>query len=540
MTATADFVVAGAGHNSLITAAYLARAGHEVVVLEARPIPGGGAASEELLAPGYIVDSCSTGHTLIQTNPLLRNDELGLLGRYGLEYIEPDPFAHVVFPDGRDLTMWLDLDRSCEELARFSARDGETYRRMIAEYDAVKHLFAASRFTPPGFGPSLEQMLREHPDGRKWMRRRMMSSWDVIRHEYESEHVRSFMLWQAFQTLVPVDSAGSGPLAYSIVFGRQHRGWTVPRGGSGQLADALVRCIADDGGTVLCDRPVARLVLDGGRCVGVETKDGERFEGRRGVVSTIHVKHLIDMAPADAWDEDFRYGVETYDVGLSGFAVYLATTAPPAFETNDGQRTAVSAGLAGWPQQLVDHGRRLRDGIYDPDPAWLLVATPTLVDPSRAPAGHHTVKFLSGQAWGLPDGESSWDKLKERQANRQLERVRRFAPGLTDDAIITRLVKSPVDIERQNWHMIHGAFHGGDRGLAQMGGLRPAPGWAQHRMPIDGLYQTGGTTHPGGSITGAPGRNAATVILADLGTNIDEVIGATPRAARGAATVGRG
>jgi phytoene dehydrogenase-like protein len=170
----------------------------------------------------------------------------------------------------------------------------------------------------------------------------------------------------------------------------------------------------------------------------------------------------------------------------------------------------------------------------------MLVATPSLVDPSRAPSGHHTVKFLSGQAWRLPEGEASWDELKERQADRQLERVRRFAPALTDDAIVARLVKSPVDIERQNRHMIHGAFHGGDRGLAQSGGLRPAPGWAQHRMPIAGLYQTGGTTHPGGSITGAPGRNAATVILADLGTSIDAVICATPPAARGGATVGRG
>jgi len=539
MTPTADFVVAGAGHNSLITAGYLAKAGYEVLVLEARPIPGGGAASEELLAPGYLIDSCSTGHTLIQTNPLLVDDELGLLGRYGLEYIQPDPFAHVVFPDGRALTMWRDLDRSCEELARFSARDASTYRRMLAEYDAVKHLFGASRFNPPGFGPSLEEMLREHPDGRRWMRRRMMSAWDVVRHEYESEHVRSFMLWQAFQTLVPVDSAGSGPLAYSIVFGRQRRSWTIPRGGSGQLADALVGCITDHGGEVLCNRLVSRLVLDDGRCVGVETDDGERFLARRAVVSTIHVKHLIAMAPNDAWDDDFRYGVETYDIGLSGFAVYLATRVPPEFVTPDGTRSAVSAGLAGWPQQLLEHGRRLHDGIYDPDPAWMLVATPTLVDTSRAPEGHHTVKFLSGQAWALPEGETTWDELKERQADRQLERVRRFAPSLTDDAITARLVKSPVDIERQNRHMIRGAFHGGDRGLAQIGGLRPAPGWGQHRMPIAGLYQTGGTTHPGGSITGAPGRNAAAVILADLGTSIEEVVRGGHVAVRDGATAGR-
>jgi phytoene dehydrogenase-like protein len=524
MAESADFVIAGAGHNSLITAAYLARAGYEVLVLDARSIPGGGAASEEMLEPGYLIDSCSTGHTLIQTNPLLLDDELGLRERYGLTYLEPDPFAHVAFPDGRQLTMWLDLERSCEELARFSPRDAAAYRRMIADYDAVKHLFGASRFTPPGFGPSLERMLAEHPDGRRWERRRMMSAWDVVRAEFESRHVQAFMLWQAFQTLVPVDAAGSGPLAYSIVFGRQRRGWTLPEGGSGQLTEALARSIADDGGNVLCDRPVARLLLEGGRCVGVETEGGERFRAREGVVSTIHVKHLVEMAPAEAWGEDFLYGVRTYDIGLSGFAVYLATASPPTFETREGPRAAVSAGLAGWPQHVLDHGRRIRDGIYDPDPAWLLVATPTLADPSRAPEGHHTVKFLSAQAWQLPAGERSWDELKARQADRQLERVRAVTRGLEDEAILARLVKSPEDIERSNRHMIHGTFHGGHRGPGQIGAARPVPGWGQHRMPIEGLYQTGGTTHPGGSITGAPGRNAAIVVLADRDRELEEVI----------------
>ena len=522
---TADFVVAGAGHNSLVTAAYLARAGYGVLVLEAESIPGGGAASEDLLGPGYVIDSCSTGHTLIQTNPLLADDELELIGRYGLDYIEPDPFAHVAFPDGEQLTMWLDLERSCEELARFSRRDADSYRRLLMDYDAVKHLFAAARFQPPGFGPSLDQLLAEHPDGGRWRRRRLLSAWDVVRHEFESPHVRAFMLWQAFQTLVPVDSPGSGPLAYSIVFGRQRRGWTIPRGGSGKLTEALVRAITDHGGRVLCDRPVGRLLLGDGRCVGVETEAGEAFEAREAVVSTIHVKHLVEMAPAEAWGADFVYGVETYDVGLSGFAVYMATSEPPLFAAGDGPRAAVSAGLAGWPQEVLDHGRRLRDGTYDADPAWVLVATPTLADPSRAPEGKHTVKFLSGQGWRLPPGGRSWEELKQRQAARLLERVRRFAPGLTDDAIIASLVKGPFDIERSNRHMVRGAFHGGDRGLAQSGALRPVPGYGQHRMPIEGLYQTGGTTHPGGSITGAPGRNAATVILADRGRTLADSSG---------------
>lgn len=130
MTTTADVVVAGGGHNSLITAAYLAKAGLECVVLDAGPVLGGGAVTEELLLPGHKIDTCSTGHTLIRVNPLIRDDELGLVGKYGLTYVEPDPVAHVAFPDGEHITMWLDLDRTCGEMARFSGRDAEAYRRL--------------------------------------------------------------------------------------------------------------------------------------------------------------------------------------------------------------------------------------------------------------------------------------------------------------------------------------------------------------------------------------------------------------------------
>src|ERR671916_2294505 len=238
MSVRADVVVAGAGHNSLITAAYLARAGYECLVLDARPIPGGGAATEGLPGPGYRIGSCSTGHTIIRVNPLLVNDELGLQSDYGLNYLEPDPVGHVAFPDGDQLTMWLDLDRTCEEIARFSSRDADAYRRLIAEYDEVKGIFSRARVTPPGFGPSLEELLLEHPRGRIWLRRHAITAWDVIRREFCERHVQAFMIWQAFQTLVPVDAAGSGVNAYSIIFGRQGRSWSVPRGGARALTDA--------------------------------------------------------------------------------------------------------------------------------------------------------------------------------------------------------------------------------------------------------------------------------------------------------------
>jgi len=348
----------------------------------------------------------------------------------------------------------------------------------------------------------------------------------VIRREYESRHVQSYMLWQAFQTAQPVDSPGSGLLAYSIVAGRQAQSWTLPLGGSGELPRALVRFLEDHGATILTGRRVTELVLENGRCVGVRDTDGEEYRARHAVVSTIHVKSLVEMAPADAWDADFLDGVETYDPGISIFAQYYATTEPPEFASHGGTQTAVSAGVVAWPEDVLQAGRDVREGKLL-NGRWLLIATPTVVDPSRAPDGRHTVKILSMAPWDPGDGPEQWESLKQQVADENFEHMRRAAPNMTRDKVLAELVKSPVDVERHNAHMWHGTIHGGDRGLANEGPRRPAPGWAQHRMPIPGLYQTGATTHPGGSVTGAPGRNCAIVLLEDLGHRPEEVMKAS-------------
>jgi len=526
MSETYDVVVAGAGHNSMITAAYLAKAGYECLLLDARAQAGGGASSEELLGPGYLVDSCSTGHTLIQPNPVLRDDELGLKRDYGLEYVSPDPVAHVVFPDGESFTHWLDLDRTADELARFSSRDADSYRRLLAEFDEIRPAVGAYRFNPIGYAPPLLEAVSP-----RWQRRLMLSAWDVIRREYEDPHVQSYFLWQAFQTLQPLEAYGSGLLAISIVAGRQAQSWILPVGGSGELPRALLGFLADHNATVLTGKTVTGLVLENGRCAGVETADGERYLARHAVLSSIHVKSLVGMAPAEAWDDDFLYGIDTFDPGISVAAQYYATTEPPRFVAHDGTREAVSAGIVGWPDEVIQAGRDVRQGKLQLG-KWLLCGTPTLVDPSRAPAGHHTLKVLSAQPWD-PDGDpANWEHLNAELEERNFELLAQAAPNLTRDKVLAQLAKSPVDIEKANPHMWHGTIHGGDRGIAFEGPNRPAPGWAQHRMPIPGLYQTGATTHPGGSITGAPGRNAAVVMLEDLGHDPAAVMSSTGAAAR--------
>lgn len=517
MDNAADIVIAGAGHNSLITACYLAKAGYRVLAVDARHIPGGGAATEEMLAPGYLVDSCSTGHTLIQGNPLMADDELGLLADHGLQYAHPDPVAHVMFPDGEQFTHWLDLERTVDAIGRFSTADAAAYRRLIAEWRDVKDLFNRAQFSPLGHGPSLDQMLDDHPRGNVWKRRRVMSSWEVIRHEFENRHIRSYMLWQAYQTMVRPDAAGSGPLAYSIIGGRQEKSWSIPLGGSGKLTDALVSCLESYGGRIETGVTVQSLLLEDGRAVGVRAVDGREFRAATAVVSTIHVKHLTSMAPTESWDEAWRYGVSTYDPGAAGFAVYLGTTAPPVFETDDGPVSAVSAGYAGWPEDILDHARIAYDGGWQDRIGWMLAATPTLVDQSRVPVpGHHTVKLLNTVGHVIPDGRGYADTMV-RRARELKDLTARMCPTFTDDVIVAEYVKGPVEFEDSNPAMVNGAWHGGDRGITFSGPQRPAPGWAAHRTPISGLYQTGATTYPGGSVTGGPGRNAAIVMIEDLG-----------------------
>jgi phytoene dehydrogenase-like protein len=520
---TDDIIVAGAGHNSLVTACYLAAAGYSCTILDARPVPGGGATTEELLGPGYAIDTCSTGHTLIQQNPLIRLDELGLVAKHGLSYVDPDPVAHVALPDGEQITMYLDPEKTIKEFARFSQEDAESYRKLLREFDELRPMLGQARSMPIGYGKSLAEIMAAHPRGGIWSRRMAMSANDVIRFEFKNKHIRAFMGWMAFQTAVPIDQAGTGLLAYQIIAPRQARSWSIPVGGSGMLINALVGYLEDHGATFHCNTQISNLILDGDRCVGVCTDEGQEFRARKAVVSTIHIKHLAKMAPKTAWGESFVFGAETYNVGVPFFASYMATTAPPVFKTPNGDVTAVSAGYAGWLDDLVRSGRDIYDGVLSKDVQWLLAATPSLVDPGRAPDGHQTLKLLTPTIYDLPGtGPAGWHSTKEAFADKLVQTIQRFCPSFTDDVILSRLTKSPVDIEAANQHMIHGAPHGGDRSYTFSGPQRPVPGWASHRMPIEGLYQTGGTTHPGGSITGIPGRNAAMVLLGDLGETVSD------------------
>ncbi len=508
-----DFVVAGAGHNSLITAAYLAKAGFSVVVLEGRPTIGGGCKTAEVCLPGFKEDLCSSVHGFIQSNPVLSKNELNLFD-YGLEYFDPDPIMHTSFPDGASITMWHDIDRTYAEYAKYSRRDANTFRQLVNEYKAYNS--AKSRGS-------------DIPHSAVWQRRFAMSGYDLVNKTFENHYIRSFHLAQGRFSSIPGAHPRTGSQLFSAIR-HQVKGRPMPRGGSGMLPVALGRVIEAHGGVIQTNMPVEQLVIEKGKCVGVDCVNGNRYRARKGVVSTIHMKHLVKMAPEKLWGDDFRENIRLLQPEHAMFAFHYAISEPPLFDLADGSTIApVEAALLSSPERILLANFEHATGQLNLDDLPLQMVCPSIADPTRAPAGYHTLKLLGNLPYALKEGPQHWDNIKEEVAATVFGNFRKFCSNLTEDKILGKFIQSPLDIERMNPAMWRGSVHAIAAGAAQSGDMRPAPGWANYRMPIPGLYQTGACTAPGGSVRGQPGRNAAIVILKDHGSSLEQAVASRVR-----------
>jgi len=509
-----DFVVAGAGHNSLITAAYLAKAGFEVLVLEGRPTIGGGCKTAEVCLPGFREDLCSSVHSLMQSNPVLRNNELGLF-EYGLEYIDPDPIMHISFPDKASITMWRDSERTFGEYAKFSVKDANTFKRLLAQVPAYND----ARRSPSDL-----------PDNSLWRRKLAMSGYDLVRETFESDYIRTFHLAVGRFSSIPGGHPHTGKQLFTAISHQTH-GRPIPRGGSGMLAVALGRVIEANGGLIRTNMPVAELIIEKGKCRGVECMDGTQFRARKGVVSTIHIRQLVKMAPKSLWGENFVENVRLLQPEYAMFAFHYAVSEPPKYTLADGSTLSPSESVVmANAERILRSDYENASGEIDLDGLPLQVVCPSVADPSRAPAPYHTLKIEGNLPYALKQGPQHWDNIKDKVAADVFSKLGKLCPNLTEDKILGRFIQSPLDIERMNPAMWRGSVHGAAYGAAQSGEMRPVPGWAEYRMPIPGLYQTGSCTAPGGSVTGRPGRRAAMVILQDHGSSIAEAVSAKNRA----------
>ncbi|MGH2448357.1 MAG: phytoene desaturase family protein [Chloroflexota bacterium] len=519
----ADVVVVGAGHNALISAAYLAGAGQKVLVLEGQSRAGGDTMTAELTLPGFHHDVCSTAHTLIQSNPMLRNRELPL-DRYGLEYIRPDPVCTVSFGPGESLTMYREVERTEREIGRVSPHDALAYRRLLADWTDLKPLQSVERGAPPLDPESSARLWRSGPLGDEGLRLKLASALEVIQERFQHPSVQTFMAWLASMTLEPIDEPGTGLLAFSLAAGRQDQSWVIPRGGSGELPAALIRFVRDHGGEVICDSRVREIVIENGRAVGAVTDDGTEYRAGRGVLSSAHITQL-PAAIGSAIDEDLSASIGRWRTGLTMFVGHYALNEAPRYATQGESEPAVAMGVLSSIDNLRAILADFRRGRVRVDEPFLLCLSPSVADATRAPAGHHTLKVIAVLPYALRDGSKHWDEIKDAVADRLLDVYLSRTSNLRREHVLGYFIESPLDLERRNPNNFKGSCHGGAGAADQSGWYRPAPLWNGYRTPLPGFYLTGACTHPGGSVSGLPGRNAARVIFEDFGLNWERATG---------------
>jgi phytoene dehydrogenase-like protein len=521
MAESYDAVFVGGGHNALTCAAYLAKSGQKVLVLEARAVAGGGCATDEVAAPGFRHNFHSNFHGIIHMGPVYRELELE---RYGARYVWPkNQFAHV-FPDGRAIVLSRSVERTAERIAHFSRADAETFRELAHVYRRVlEDGIIPALFSPPA--PPSEDCapLEQTREGLGLLRHFLSSPNHVARDLFESPEVQTWLGFVVAQLAGTGDVFGLGANYPVMLAGSlEPYGWAICVGGSNMLAQAMVRCLEDNGGELRLNAPVRRIEVDGGLARAVELDDGERIAVNGILVSNLDPRHtFLELVGESELSSHFAHSCRRwrYDA-MSMFCVYLALEAPvrwkaAAWDAEVERCFAVS--LCESLDILDDNASDCRLGVPPRTPG-LFTVHPSLFEPSLCPPGKAASFCEQIAPWELRDGgPEAWDEVKEAYVETVLERWRGYATGVEVEQIIGRYVASPLDIERRMPSMRHGDWNHGEMTQDQLGVFRPFHEYPPYRTAFENVYLCGSSTHPGGSIGGACGYNAAGVIANELG-----------------------
>ncbi len=525
-----DVIIIGAGHNGLVCAAYLARAGRRVLVLERRELVGGCAVTEEIW-PGYHVSTASYLTSLLQER-VIRDLELE---RFGYRVDAKDPAFFSAFPDGRYLFMWQDRDRTVQEIAKFSRHDAEVFPAYEDHLERLSQVVESLLLTtPPEFPP---QGLGDFVDYLKLAAKmRGLSPKEIVglvkiftqsAVEFLDEWFESGEIKVTLATDAVIGanggprSAGTAYILLHHVMGSVagHRGlWGFVRGGMGAVSNAIADSARSRGVEIRTNAGVEHIKIVNGRARGVvlggEKDGGEEIEADL-VVSNLTPQltflHLIESRDLPS---DFLASIRKYRSEGTSCKINLALSGLPNFRALPGSEGPQHRATMHLCPSLEYIERAWDDAKYGhPSQSPLLELTvPTMYDPSLAPAGKHIMGiFIQYAPYTLSEGH--WDELREPFAYRVFDIIEEYAPGFRD-LIIEKQVLTPLDLERRFGLTGGNIFHG-EMSLDQMFVMRPVAGSARYSTPIRGLYLCGSGTHPGGGVMGAPGYNAAHQILKD-------------------------
>jgi phytoene dehydrogenase-like protein len=526
-----DAIIVGGGHNGLVAAGYLAKAGLKVTVLERRPIVGGACVTEEI-APGFRITRTSYVCSLLFPE-VVRDFRLK---EYGLRVYIPDPVYLMPYPDGRHMLLWADSARRRQELAKFSARDAEAWDGVWEEIGRLAPLVEEIlRTTPPKFPPAgvkdywayLKLARKVQGLGKKDLRHfieLMMSSCaEYLDKRFESDQIKaSIALGGIIGTCVGVMSPGSAyVLLHHSVGGwdGQPGAWGYAYGGMGAIAKALERACTDLGVEIRTGAEVNRVLVENGRAQGVVLRNGDELRSRIVASNADPKRTFLKLVEPRHLDSEFLEDIRNFKIQGSSIKVNLALGELPNWKCIPGQDAKAPhqqamfeiAPSMDYLEQAYDdlkYGRPSRRPFIDGN-------VPSVVDDSLAPRGKHVMSlFVQYGPYRLREG--SWPEIRDKVGDTVVDTLAEYIPNLKS-AIVAREVLTPWDLE-QEFGLTEGNIFHGEITPDQLFFMRPAPGWADYRTPVRGLYLCGSGAHPGGGVMGGPGMNASREILRDLRT----------------------
>ncbi|MGA7923527.1 MAG: NAD(P)/FAD-dependent oxidoreductase [Thermoplasmata archaeon] len=506
-----DTIVIGGGHNGLVTAGYLAKAGASVLVLEKQAIVGGACITEETW-PGFRINTFAYASGLLRPQ-ITRDLELA---RYGYEPILSDPQQFVPFPDGRSLTFWLDDERTAKEIGLFSHRDARAYAKYVAYWDEVLDILEPMLMAaPPALGTFID---RFGGDRVETLLRDLFlrSARDFLDDWFESEEVKGALASSAIiGAFVGPGTPGTAYILghHSIGALEGHRKvWGHTRGGMGRLTEAMARSATHHGAVIRTGVGVRRIVVQGGRATGVETMEGELHEARAVASSVDPKRTFLELLPPEAVDPDFAQRVRRIKAQGACLKFNTALSGLPTFRAGGPERLAGAVDISPSMDYLDRAFDEAKFGQFSRRP-YIDAYFQTVADPSVAPPGQHTMTcFVQYAPTALRTG--AWEDAKPDVAETVLGTLEDYAPDVRAKVLHAEVI-TPQDIY-QRLGMPGGNIDQGDITPDQIFSFRPLVGWAQYRTPIPGLFLCGSSTHPGGGVIGAPGHNAAHVILDEL------------------------
>jgi phytoene dehydrogenase-like protein len=522
MTQHYDVIVIGGGHNGLVNAAYLAKAGKKVLVLERRHVLGGAAVTEEII-PGFLFSECSYVVSLLRPEIIRELD----LPRHGLEILPLDG-TFSPMPNGDHLWRMNDHAKSIREIRRHSRVDAEAYdefsKMMTPMCRFVKPMLSMVPPDPTTLDPRdlkqlhfLMQRFRELSSDERYtlIQLMTMSSADFLDQWFETDVLKATMSASGIiGTFLGIRSPGTAYVLLHHYMGEidgAFRSWGFSRGGTGAISNAIAAAAREAGVEIRTKAPVGKIVVKNGRAAGVILQSGEEL-GANVVSSSVdpHLTFEKFLEPSEL-PTDFLEGVRRYKFRGSSGKVNVALDALPEFKALPGHGAHLRGAISISPS--MEYMERAYDdakyGHYSRRP-YIDMVIPSLTDPSVAPPGKHVLScFVQYAPYKLAEG--TWDEKREAFGDNVIDTIAEYAPNIK--SIITgRQILTPLDLERE-FGLTQGNIFQGELSLEQLFFLRPVAGWAYYRTPVDNLYMCGSATHPGGGIMGANGRIASQVIL---------------------------